>query len=121
MEKEEEKNTGSETKKCCSGDCRTFVIALLTSIIVVLAFHGIMLASKCLLKCGPGPAGGNCCCCMMKKEMPCPPPQCGPEKPLRGFKKHHGKHHRHPAFPKPAGTPAPEAPVAPEAAAPAAK
>ena len=119
MEKEEEKNIGTETKKCCSGDCRTFVIALLTSIIVVLAFHGIMLASKCLLKCGAEPAGKNgCCCCVMMREMPCPPPQCGPEKPFREFKKHHGKH-LHRGCPKPADA-APAAP-APAVEDPAAK
>ena len=47
-------NAQPEETKCkrkkLSGDLRTFIISLLTAVIVVLAYHGILMAIRCAKK-----------------------------------------------------------------------
>ena len=59
------------TKKI-SGDSRTFVIALLTAIIVVLIYHGIILGIRCIKNGCPREQGTSGQC-----QIPAPP-QCTP-------------------------------------------
>lgn len=87
MDEEKKEAPKKSAEKCCC-DCRMFLIALLTSIIVVLAYHiGIkafkMLCASCRDKGNPP------CCCMA--------PKCGP-KPFCGPKGFPGKCDKAPAF-----------------------
>ncbi|MCI5778888.1 MAG: hypothetical protein MR051_03585 [Lentisphaeria bacterium] len=90
MDEENKEVSKKSGEKCC--DCRMFLIALLTSIIVVLAYHiGIkafkMLCASCRAQARPACA----CCCGM--------PQCGrPGKPFCGPKGMPGKCDKAPAF-----------------------
>ena len=52
---ESAQNVQPEEKKCkvnkkLSGDLRTFIISLLTAVIVVLAYHGTLMAMRCAKK-----------------------------------------------------------------------
>ena len=104
MAEEEKKEVQKKSEKCCC-DCRVFLISLLTSIIVVLAFHignkaFRILCASCRAKARPA-----ACCCMA--------PKCGiPGKPLCGPKAFPGK-----PFCGPKGIPAKR--VCPPAPAPA--
>ncbi len=62
----------AEFSKKSSGDGRVFIISLLTAIIVVLAYHGIILGIRCIKNNCPGnpPPSGQC-------QMPAPQ-QCIP-------------------------------------------
>ena len=124
VENEKVKNDTSSNTKCAkkiSGDLRTFVIALLTAVIVVLAYHGIILGIRCLKSdCGTRPA--NAPQCQMPPRPECPPPapcchhhHCSSHAGVQGETPQHrrrdgqhrrrdGQHHRHHQRPaRPAG------------------
>ena len=78
MENEEKKcveTAQKPVKKFCDcGDVRTFVIALLTSLIVVAGYHMGRQAMRCIVRCSSkaqqvqkGKCGGPCRCRMMRK------------------------------------------------------
>ena len=135
---EEEKNTETPKKSCnCANDLRTFVIALLTALIVVSFYH--LGTRYCRMKAilaqrAAAPKVLTVCPCQM------PGPHMGMPKPgfergrhfdgrpgERRFDGKPGRRHFRPGDkpmlkrgPKPADAPkAPEAPKAPKAAAPA--
>lgn len=125
VENEKVKNDTSSNTKCAkkiSGDLRTFVIALLTAVIVVLAYHGIILGIRCLKSdCGTRPA--NAPQCQMPPRPECPPPaprchhhhHCSSHAGVQGetpqhrrrdgqYRRRDGQHHRHHQRPaRPAG------------------
>ncbi|MBE6365388.1 MAG: hypothetical protein E7053_06505 [Lentisphaerae bacterium] len=124
VENEKVKNDTSSNTKCAkkiSGDLRTFVIALLTAVIVVLAYHGIILGIRCLKSdCGTRPE--NAPQCQMPPRPECPPPaprchhhHCSSHAGVQGETPQHrrgdgqhrrrdGQHHRHHQRPaRPAG------------------
>ena len=75
---------GKEEKagKCkCANDARTFLIALLTSVIVVLAYHGIVRMMCCPLR---HDCRSRVCVMQWKKSGRCDLP----EKDFRRFEKH---------------------------------
>lgn len=87
---ESAKNSGTPAKeeKCrCSGDARTFFISLLTAIIVVLVYHGIVSLVRCV-------NGENRCAaqpqCMMNQQPGMMPPR-GMHPGKKMHRGHHGK------------------------------
>lgn len=87
-------NAAAPPRKC-SGDLRVFVIALLTSVIVVLAYHGIVSGIRCLKRACRKEAAAELC---QAKMQACPIMCRG--KICDGEKKHFRKDGEQRKFPK---------------------
>lgn len=87
-------NAAAPPRKC-SGDLRVFVIALLTSVIVVLAYHGIVSGIRCLKRACRKEAAAELC---QAKMQACPVMRRG--KICDGEKKRFRKDGEQRKFPK---------------------